>query len=111
MIKLRSPLELKPLQHQRWELYFDTGELFSLETPFRDYLEQIRVALLDEGAADLRLPPPQGEDDCVSGELVWGGTVFDIYFERALSYFTLSCAGEAALRRALKKIEPLITIV
>lgn len=111
MIKLRSPLELKPIQHQRWELFFDTGELFSLETPFRDYLEQIRAALSGQGEAQLRLPPAQGEDDCVSGELRWGAAVFETYFERALSYFTLAGSDEPAMRRALERIQPLITIV
>jgi hypothetical protein len=108
MINLRSPLILKGLPPNRWELYFDVGELFSETTPFRDYLEQIRTALAAEAPADLRLPPAQGYDDCVEGELQWGREIFDIYFERSLSYFTLAGADEAAMKRALALIRPMI---
>lgn len=108
MITLRSPLILKGLPPNRWELYFDVGELFSETTPFRDYLEQIRTVLAVEAPADLHLPPAQGYDDCVEGTLQWGGETFDIYFERALSYFTLAGADEAAMQRALTLIRPVI---
>lgn len=109
MINLRSPLVLKGLPPNRWELYFDAGELFSETTPFRDYLEQIRAALAAEAPAELRLPPPQGYDDCVEGQLQWGTEVLDIYFERALSYLTLAGDNEAAMQRALGRIRPLVT--
>lgn len=109
MINLRSPLVLKGLPPNRWELYFDIGELFSETTPFRDFLEQIRAALAAEAPAELRLPPPQGYDDCVEGQLQWGPEVFDIYFERALSYLTLAGGSESAMQRALGHIRPLVT--
>lgn len=109
MIKLQSPLILKGLPPDRWELYFDIGELFSETTPFREYLEKIRASLASEAPAELRLPPPQGHDDCVEGQLQWGGEVFDVYFERALSYLTLAGDDEATMQRALVHIRPLVT--
>ncbi len=108
MINLRSPLVLKGLPPNRWELYFDIGELFSETTPFRAFLEQIRSALAAEAPAELRLPPPQGHDDCVEGQLQWGAEVFDVYFERALSYLTIAGDSEPAMQRALGHIRPLI---
>lgn len=109
MIALQSPLILKGLPPDRWELYFDVGELFSQTTPFRDFLEQIRAALAAEAPAELRLPAPVGHDDCVEGQLLWGPEVFDVYFERALSYFTLAGGNEPAMRRALELIRPLLS--
>lgn len=107
MIKLRSPLELKVLTGHRWELFFDTGELFSLTTPFRDYLELIRQELSKNAPAALSLPSTEGDDDCVSGEIVWQGVPIAVYFERPLSYFTLTGADEAVMRQALDAIRPL----
>lgn len=109
-IALRSALELKTLTENRWELFFDTGELFSTTTPFRDYLEQVRVALAQKSPAELDLPPPEGDDDCVEGRLRWEGQTLAIYFERALSYFTLTGAHEPTMRRALDVIRPIVSV-
>ena len=46
----------------------------------------------------------------MEGQLQWGSDVFAIYFERALSYLTLSGASETAMRRALDLIRPIVTI-
>ena len=109
MITVRSPLVLKGLPPNRWELYFDVGELFSETTPFGDFLEQIRTALAAEAPAELRLqPPPQDHDDCVEGKLQWGDHVFDVYYERALSYFTVAGSDEDTMQRALALIRPLV---
>ena len=109
-IAVRSPLELKTLTDNRWELFFDTGELFSATTPFRDYLEQVRTALAQQSPAVLHLPPPHGDDDCVDGRLEWDGQTLTVYFERALSYFTLTGAHEPTMRRALDVVRPIVAV-
>ena len=104
MISLLSEPQLE-IDGHRSTLVLWACEAFDDEYSFRDLLTGITAVLEATRPVVLTLPPEQPREDFVEGGMRWGGTVYDVYFERSLGYLELSSVSESDLRELLGKLK------
>ncbi|MCC8967104.1 hypothetical protein H8A95_33440 [Bradyrhizobium sp. Pear76] len=111
MIKLHSPLEIKPDPRGGWQLVFWTGNAFDYTTSFRALLDDITQALGQEAQHDLQLPPYEVGEDFVEGTLRFGSSSLRIYYEHSLSYLALMCDSARVLQDVADRLRASVQVV
>ena len=105
MIVLLRPPQLE-LDQAPARLVLWLCEPFDAAYSFRSTLAQIQQDLGGPSEASHELPAEQPSEDFVSGQFIWAGREFELYFERSLGYMQFSSPVQSdctALERAVSR--------